>query len=162
MENENKKPKKSQFISKQIRELNEVEKEFLQDLKDFIYLKKDKCIIPYLPQYISSDSKIRSLILSKEIVIKIINKHGKIPVNNLLINANDWDFIIQNIDKIKDKINIIKQIPNSDNFLLIGAVRDNGFFILTHFETEVLQGNELKSLLGRGDLISKDARPGSL
>ena len=157
----NKKLKQSLFLSKQIRDLNEVEEEFLQDLKDFINLKKDKCIISYVPQHVSSDRKTRPLVLSKEILIKIINKHGRIPVNNLLINAHDWDIVIQNIDRIKDKINIIKQIPNSDNFLLIGAVRDNGFFILTHFETEALQGNELKSLLGRGDLISKDTRPGS-
>ncbi len=162
MKNENKNPKKSLFISKQIRDLNGIEQEFLQDLKDFINLKKEKCIISYLPQHISSDKKTRPLVLSKEILIKIINKHGKIPVNNLLINAHDWDIVIQNIDRIKDKINIIKTIPDSDNFLLIGAVRDNGFFMLTHFETEVLQGNELKSLLGRGDLISKDTRPGSL
>lgn len=93
MKNENTNPKKSLFISKQIRDLNDIEQELLQDLKD--------------------------------------------------------------------KINLIKNIPNSDNFLLIGAVRDNGFYIITHFETEVLQGNELKSLLGRGDLISKDTRPGS-
>ena len=157
----NKKLKQSLFLSKQIRDLNEVEEEFLQDLKDFINLKKDKCIISHVPQHVSSDRKTRPLVLSKEILIKIINKHGRIPVNNLLINAHDWDIVIQNIDRIKDKINIIKQIPNSDNFLLIGAVRDNGFFILTHFETEALQGNELKSLLGRGDLISKDTRPGS-
>ncbi len=162
MKDENKKPKKLLFISKQIRDLNDIEQEFLQDLKDFINLKKDKCIISYLPKDLSSDSKIRPLVLSKEILIKIINKHGKIPINNLLINANDWDFVIQNVDKIKDKLNLIKTIPNSNNFLLIGAVKDNGFYILTHFETEVFQGNELKSLLGRGDLISKDTRPGSL
>ena len=99
--------------------------------------------------------------LSKDIVLKIRSKHGDIDLANLLINAHDWDHVIKNLDRDKDKINLIKLIPNSDNFLLIGAVRNNGFFILTHFETEVMQGNELKSLLGRGDLISKDTRPGS-
>ena len=162
MENQNKKPKKSLFISKQIRDLSDEEERYLKDVKNVITFKVDNCIISYLPEYVSYDQKIRPLILSKEIVLKIKNKHGNIIIKNLLINAHDWDYILQNVDKIKDKINIIKKVPNSDNFLIIGAVRDNGFFILTHFETEVLQGNELKSLLGRGDLISKDTRPGSL
>ena len=46
-------------------------------------------------------------------------------------------------------------IPNSKNFLLIGALQQNGYFIVTHFEVEMLQGNELKSLLGRGDSFSR-------
>ncbi len=39
--------------------------------------------------------------------------------------------------------------------LLIGAVQVNGYFLLTHYETEVTNGNELKSLLGRGDFIRR-------
>ncbi len=153
--------KKSLFISKTIRQLNKKEKQFLCDVKNVINLKSDISIVSYLPGYISSDRKVRPLLLSKDIVLKITVKHGYIHVKNLLINAHDWDYVIQNLDRDKDKINLIKLIPNSNNFLLIGAVKNNGFFMLTHFETEVIKGNELKSLLGRGDMISKDARPGS-
>jgi hypothetical protein len=55
-----------------------------------------------------------------------------------------------------DKINLLKKVPNSDNLLVVGANRDNGFFTVTHYEIVPKSGNEVKSLLGRGDLLSAD------
>ncbi len=161
MENRKQKFKKSEFISKQIRKLTRTENKYVINVLEITQGKVDKNIIAYIPDYISHDKKVRPLILSKDILVKIENKHGKIPIENLLINAHDFDHVILNLDNIEGKINLIKLIPNSDNFLLISAAMVNGFFILTHFETEVLQGNELKSLLGRGKLLGSDARPGS-
>jgi len=161
MENTNKKTKRLLFISKQIRKLTRTEDKYIINIFEILQGKKEQNIITYLPDYISYDNKIRPLILNKDIIIKIENKHGKIPIENLLINAHDFDYALINFDNIKEKINLIKLIPDSNNFLLISAIKINGYFMLTHFETEVLKDNELKSLLGRGELVSSDARPGS-
>jgi hypothetical protein len=145
--------KKSSFISTRIRPLKDKELFFQEKAENVMQYITEKCAIAYIPGYISPDKMIRPLILTTDIALKIKNKHGEIPIENLLINAHDWDYAITHVDKIEGKINLIKKIPNSKNFLLIGAVRINGYFILTHFETESVQGNELKSLLGRGDLV---------
>jgi hypothetical protein len=39
----------------------------------------------------------------------------------------------------------------------MGAIRRNGFFTLSHYEVEIVRDNQLKSLLGRGDVFRKDA-----
>ncbi len=149
--------KKSLFISKQIRKLTRTEGLYVINIVKIIQNKVDKNIISYIPHYVSYDNKIRPLILDINILLKIENKHGKISIENLLINAHDFDYIIRNVDNNIDKINLIKLIPKTNNFLIISAVRINGFFMLTHFVTEGLIGNELKSLLGRGELLSLDS-----
>ena len=58
---------------------------------------------------------------------------------------------------IIDKINLIKTIPNSENYLLIAANRDNGFYAVTHFETETSDHINLQRLLGRGSVVSRGA-----
>ena len=154
--------KKSLFISKTIRPLKLNEGLFLKEILDLMDFKVDKATISYVPPYVSDDNKLRPLLMSKDIYRKIKNKHGILIPENLIITGNEFDYVLKNVDKIKDKINLIKKLPNSENFLLIAAIRNNGYFVLTHFETESLRGNELKSLLGRGELVSKDSRPGSL
>ncbi len=153
--------KKSLFRNPSIRTLNQIETTFLSDLKKVLQKDLHRSIIGHLPEYISHDNISRPIILSKDIVIKIQEKHGDINPVNLLINIHDWDIVIKNIDHIPEKINLIKMIPDSNHFLLVGAIQENGFFILTHFETQVIQGNELKSLLGRGDFLIKGSRPGA-
>lgn len=152
-----KKNKKSLFISATIRDLSHNEKVFHKRVKQVIKHTSKEHVIGYVPGLFSVDGKQRPLILKKEVVDKVEFKHGNINIYNLLINAHDWNIGIKNMDYISEKINLIKLIPNSDNFLIISAYRKNGYYILTHFETEVLRGNELKSLLGRGDSFSRDA-----
>jgi hypothetical protein len=149
--------KKSLFISETIRRLTHTEACFYSAAQTIVHLDIEEVTIGYIPTYFSDDQKLRPLILHKDVVHKIQKKHGKINVENLLINAHDWEIGVRNMDYVSGKINLIKRIPNSDNFLLISAWRENGYYILTHFETETLQGNELKSLLGRGDSFSRDA-----
>lgn len=152
------KPKRSLFISETLRELNHTELSFLAAAETVIHFSHvDEVTIGYASSHFSEDNKPRPIILRKKAVEKIEFKHGEINIQNLLINIHDWDIGIKNMDYIKEKINLIKRIPNSDNFLLVSAYRENGFYVLTHFETEVLEGNELKSLLGRGDSFSRDA-----
>jgi hypothetical protein len=155
MENENQKPKKTPFISKQIRSLNKMEMIYLYRLNQVINHKSNKESIAYLPYNVSIDNKIRSLIISREIIDKIEFDHGPICAENMIINAHEWDYIITNVDNNIDRINILKLIPGSNNYLLIAANRDNGFFIVTHFETKSNNNKNLKRLLGRGNVISR-------
>ncbi len=155
MENQNKKPKKSLFISKQIRDLNNKEKRYNKKLKKL--LNKDSQIenIGYISSNLSHDNKERPLILSREIVDKIEFDHGPICSENMIINIHDWGYATTNVLGNPDKINLIKNIPDSDNYLLIAAIRINGFFVLTHFETEAKNGNNLKRLLDRGSVVNR-------
>jgi hypothetical protein len=155
MKNENKKPKKSLFISKQIRGLNNKEKRYNKKLKRL--LSKDSQIenIGYIPSNLSHDNKERPLMLSREIVDKIEFDHGPICSENMIINIHDWEYATTDVLGNPDKINLIKNIPDLDNYLLIAAIRINGFFVLTHFETETKGDINLKRLLGRGNVISR-------
>lgn len=155
MENENKKPKKSLFISKQIRGLNKKENRYNKKLKRL--LNKEVLIetIGYIPSRLSFDNKKRPLILSREIVGKIENDHGSICSENMIINIFEWEYATTNVLGNPNKINLIKNIPNTDNYLLIAAIRNNGFFVLTHFETKTKGDINLKRLLGRGNVISR-------
>jgi hypothetical protein len=155
MENENQKPKKTPFISKQIRPLNKMEMIYLYRLNQVINHKSNKESIAYLRCDVSIDNKIRSLIISRDIIDKIESDHGPICAENMIINAHEWDYCILNVDDKPDRINLIKIIPNSDNYLVIAAHRDNGFFIVTHFETESKNGNNLKRLLKRGNVLNR-------
>lgn len=155
MENENKKPKKSLFISKQIRDLNNKEKRYNKKLKRLLNKETGIETIGYIPSSLSFDNKERPLVLSREIVDKIENDHGLFCSENIVINTHDWDYFILNFDKNIDRINIIKLIPDSDNYLLTVANRDNGFYMVTHFETVSSDQKNLKRLLGRGNVVSR-------
>lgn len=163
-ENITKKPK-TQFKSGQIRDLKSEEQSSLQKVKAVLDGKSKTEVIAHTPGFVSFDGKERPLILSSDIKNKITNDHGKISAENLVINANDWDAVLKNVKspdgkKINpDKINLIKKIPGSNNVLVIAANRDNGFFTVTHYELISDSGNELKSLLGRGDLFNRSGDP---
>lgn len=155
MKNQNKKPKKSLFISKQIRDLNNEEKIYLENLKKVLNKESVVETIGYIPSYLSYDNKERPLILSREIVDKIENDHGPICPENIVINIFEWEYAITTVDDKPDRINLLKMIPESNNYLIIAANRDNGFYIVTHFETEAKNGNNLKRLLDRGNVVSR-------
>jgi CRISPR/Cas system-associated protein endoribonuclease Cas2 len=154
MEN-NKKPKKSEFISKQIKPLNKMEMIYLHRLNQVINNKSEKESIAYTPSEVSEDGKIRQLIISKKIIDKIQSDHGKICAENMIINAHEWDYCVLNVDEKPDRINLVKIIPNSNNYLIIAADKSNGFFAVTHFETESKNGNNLKRLLKRGNVLNR-------
>ncbi len=152
---EYRKPKKSLFISKQIRNLNSEEKIYLENLKKVLNKESDIETIGNIPGYLCFDKKERPLILSREIVDKIENDHGSICSQNMIINIFEWEYATTNVLGNPDKINLIKNIPDSDNYLLVAAVRINGFFVLTHFEIEAKNGNNLKRLLDRGSVLNR-------
>jgi len=153
--NKNPKPKKSQFIHKNILPLNKHEELYLENLNKILENKSEIEIIGYIPNSFSHDNIERPLFLSREIIDKIESDHGKIYPENIIINVHRWENATTNVLGNPDKINIIKYIPNSDNYLLIAAVRINGYYMVTHFEIETYGNTNLKRLLSRGNVISR-------
>ncbi len=144
---------KTQFITKQIRLLKNKELAYLSRLKSIVLTSNTNCIAT-LPSYASFDNKSRNLILSRNIIKKIERDHGSVVLENLIINANDWDYVIKNVDQNQDKINLLKLTPYN-TILLIGANRINGFFMLTHYEIiNNRKKDKLKNLLKRGDSLN--------
>lgn len=155
MKNESKKPKKSLFISPVIRELNTEENYYKQKIELMLVDDLIVCTISLLPSFVSHDGKRRSLILHKNIINKIDKDHGKMILENLIINANNWDYVIKNVEGNIDKINLIKIIPDTPYFLTIGANRVNGYFVVTHYESRPKKINTLKNLLkNKGDSLN--------
>ncbi len=160
-----KKRAKTQFVSRKIRKLRPEERSRFEAV--ISVLSGDaKCeAVAMIPGFVSADSKQRSLLFGKIIADKILRDHGKFLPENFVINANDWDGVLKNLSntttghKDEGKINLIKKIPRSRNYLLIAANKDNDFFVVSHFETIDGDGNKLKSLLGRGELFSKSGKP---
>ncbi len=155
MDYPDKKPKKSLFIHGPIDILNRNEEMYYRRLKDVLINKSIMENIGYLSEKISEDNKQRPLLISRDIINKIETDHGSICAENMIINAHRWDYVTTNVLGNPDKINLIKQISNSENYLLIAAVRVNGFYIVTHFETKTSGSTNLKRLLRRGNVISR-------
>lgn len=153
------------FTTPAIRQLTESEKPILQKVNSVLEGKSSHEVIGDTPGFVSADGKERPIIFSKASADKIQSTHGKPSPENLVINANDWDGVLKNVKpqsgsaSAQDKVNFLKKIPGTDNILLIGANRDNGFYIVTHYEIVPKAGNEIKSLLGRGDLLSSSGSP---
>ncbi len=146
--------KKTIFNHRAIRTLNSTELQFHTKLLNTVLGQEPFSVISHLPKFVSHDDKSRPLILHIKIIEKIENDHGKIIFENVIINANDWDYVIKNVDHNPDKINLIKLIPGTNNLLTIGANRDNGFFMVTHYETQTRSPYKLKNLLqNRGDSL---------
>ena len=155
MENILKKPKKSQFTHGIIAALPEEQQTYHVGAKKVLENTSPVETIAILQGNLSVDGLPRPLLLSREIVDKIEADHGPICGENLIHNAHGWEFAVLYPYKGIDKINLIKQIPNSDNYLLIAANRDNGFYLVTHFETKSVNDKNLKRLLGRGSVVSR-------
>jgi hypothetical protein len=149
---------KSPFKANLIRNLTTFEKITLEKLGGFSLKSQDMCTLGDLPEFVSFDNKPRPLILSRTVLEKIISDHGTFSYENLIITTHDWEYVIKNIRNDPDRINLIKKIPKSNNFLLIGAIRNNGFFMLTYFETITTTPRTLKNLLVRGDTLDRSGR----
>ena len=145
---------KTPFESDTIRPLTEAEKLIRSKIDDLMAGKFLAEKLSDIPSTVSKDGKVRPLILSHKILNKFVMDHGlNMSLDNLVINANDWEYLIKNFRDDEDSINIIKEIPDSDNFLTIGASRQNGFFALTHYETITKSSNKLKNLLEKGEVL---------
>jgi hypothetical protein len=151
----NKKPKKSIFIHGPIGTLTRNEEMYCRKIKNILQNKSIYENIGYVPGLVSKDGKERSLILSRNIIKKIQFDHGKICLENMVINAHCWDYIVSYPYSNLDKIMLIKQIQNCHNYLVLAANRNNGFYLVTHFEVEAMDDKNLKRRLGRGNVLSR-------
>lgn len=149
---------KSSFKTLALRALTPQENSSLIRVNSVLNGESKTEIIAHTPGFVANDGKERPLVFSSDIANKIKN-HGDVVPENLVLNANDWDYAIKNVDGNPDKINLIKKIPGGNDFLVIGANRDNGFFTVTHFEYTSKNGRELKNLLqNKGDALDKFGR----
>jgi hypothetical protein len=149
------KSSKTHFVSFQIRELVKEERLALDVVRDVLCGRVTRDVIGKIPACLSTDNKDRPLVLDGSIVDKIRRDHGNIVAENLVINVHDWDFGIKNMDRNTDRITLVKKVPSSQNYLIVGANRDNGFFMVTHFEVIPRSQEELKRLLKRGDVLNR-------
>lgn len=150
---------KSKFTSGQIRELSSTEKPIASQIQKVIRGETKQADLADIPSFVSSDGKERTLIFDESIAKKIQRDHGDIVPENLVVNANDWDYVIKNVDGNADKINLIKKVPDSENYLTIGANKDNGFFTVTHYETVTKDSSKLKNLLkNKGSSLDRTGR----
>ncbi len=153
------KKNKSPFLTGIIRELTLLEREMLFKIKEVMVEESKYLAITKLQDFLSFDKKQRDLIFDPLIAEKIIKDHGSFYLENMVITISDWDYVILNVGGNKDKINFIKVIPETDHFLTIGANRNNGFFIVTHYETEAKNSDKLKNLLkNKGDALDRAGR----
>ena len=152
------KSSKTHFVSPQIRDLSKEERQALDVVRDVLCGRVIRDVIGKIPACLSIDNKDRPLVLDKLIVDKIRRDYGNIVAENLVINVYDWDLGINNVDGNADKINLVKRIPDSLNHLVVAANRDNGFFMVTHFEVVTKSPKNLKRLLGRGSVLDRFGR----
>jgi hypothetical protein len=151
---------KTYFVSLQIRELTKKERLALDIVRDILCGRVDREVIGKIPACLSIDGVDRPLVLDKYIVDKIRRDHGNIIAENLVINVHDWDFGIRNVDRKPNRINLVKVIPGSNNYLVLAANRENGFYIVTHYEVVSDKiNNRLKNLLNRGSLLDRSGVP---
>lgn len=114
-----------------------VEKEYSDNYDKIISWEWDNLAVWKIDWSIAFDGKERPAIFSQAIRDKI-NKDHSLDKQNLLWTIDKPDYIIKDFDKAKnpdkDKINLIRKIPWTNNFVLVAAERQNWFFILTNYE----------------------------
>ena len=100
----------------------------------------EKWSIAQVPAIAFNDWKIRPLELTTDRYEKIFKKHWPFSHENFVATANEWDYLIKNLGGTEGHINLLKELPDG-KALLIGARRENGAFLLTHFEpTKSIEG----------------------
>ena len=143
---------------------NKIELPLTDDLKqktqlvDLIKIGElEKWSLGDVPAIAFNDGKVRPLELSTSIYEKIFKKHGPFNHENLIATANNWDYLIKNLGGTEGHINLLKELPEG-KALLIGARRENGAFLLTHFEPTKSLEDVLKDAKEWGaEVISKQS-----
>lgn len=153
---------KSPFKSKVMRGLSPQEGLIRREIIKLDQGMVENVEICRIPGFVTEDGKERSLILNREILEKVTGDHGIFSFENLIISSQDWEYAIKNVRNISNRINLIKIIPGTENFLVVGAFRINGYLAVTHFEVISKNGRELKNLLEKGDTLDRSGRTPSL
>ena len=93
----------------------------------------EKGTLAKVPEIAFNDWKVRPLELTTEVYEKTFKKHWPFSHENLIATANDWDYLIKDLNGVEGHINLIKELPDG-SALLLWAKRKNWAFITTHFE----------------------------
>jgi hypothetical protein len=91
------------------------------------------------PNVSKAAARIRDLdiVLNRDNVQNINQKHGAVPSENLVLTINKPDHVVffPNAGKgNRDMINFVRELPGGEN-IIVGAIRVNGFAIVTAYET---------------------------
>ena len=97
---------------------------------------------------VTYDGKERPAIFSKEIKEKIARDHW-LDKENMLWTLDKPDYIIKNMDGDPNRINLIRKIQWTNDYVLLSADRSNGFFILTNYEIHNNNPNRMLSSINR-------------
>lgn len=136
-----------------LRNLDKTEKEIKASMHKVIHGKLEKTNIVTIDGKVTFDGKPRNLYFSQRNVKDFETNHGKYSIDNFIITARSPKYILKNVDNNPDKINLIKPISWTNNYFVIGANRDNGYFVATYFEVVRNTDTSLKTLLWRGEIV---------
>jgi hypothetical protein len=65
--------------------------------------------------------------------------------------SNEWKIT-------EDKMNLFKLLPNEDKFLLVGANKEDGYYVASHFEVIDKTGDKLIEYIKRGTPLDEKTR----
>lgn len=137
-------------------DISNVKQEYSDNFDKIMEWKLDIWEIWRVEGKVAFDWKERPAIFSAEIKEKIERDHW-IDKANMLWTLEKPDYIIKNMNWDTNRINIIRRIPWTNNFVLLAADRSNWFFVVTNYETHNNTNNrmknELKRLIKRWELV---------
>ena len=133
-------------------DLSGVKEEYQRNYDKIVNREGDNLEVGRIDWKVAYDGKERPAIFSQAIQNKIVWDHWLDKVN-LLATVNQPDYIIKNVDGKADKINIIKKIEWTNDFVLIAADRQNGYFILSNYEVKSRNSKRLIKSLSRWEVV---------
>ncbi len=137
---------KSKSKFKTIRPLKQIPEENISFLTTLIKIHSGEInegIIVLIPH------NNESLFIDHFKISNIINKHGPIPLENMIITATEPTSIITGIIDEKSYITLVYEF--GDGGLVLSARKFNGHYIVTFFEPS--DANYIKSIKKRGKVI---------
>lgn len=149
----NRKWNKQQFTNTYEYPLQENSKKYLSNLDDLIEQKVDSAELARITWKAYKDGKERPLILTEGILWHTFASHWAFSKKNLLETANNPNYIIVNYWNVEGQINLIKKLPNTSDFLIIWAKRQNGSFMTTHFQKITGNKNALENYLKKWESV---------
>lgn len=133
-------------------DLSGVKEEYQRNYDKIVNREGDNLEVGRIDWKVAYDGKERPAIFSQAIQNKIVWDHW-LDKANLLATVNQPDYIIKNVDGKADKINIIKKIEWTNDFVLIAADRQNGYFILSNCEVKSRNSKRLIKSLSRWEVV---------
>ena len=133
-------------------DISNVKKEYWDNFDKIMIWEIEDWAVWKVQAWIAYDWKERPAIFSQDIRYKLDRDHG-IDKWNLLWTLDKPDYIIKNMNNDENKINIIRKIPWTNDYVLIWANRNNWYFIVTNYEVHKNNANQIMNDIKR--LVNK-------